>query len=292
LINKLEHILSINNITGEGPIWNIDEQTLYWVDVLKHRIYRLAPRTGKSEFFDIGISISAIAFRKSGGLLLATKDGLAFWNDHSDKLQFIVDHCKFKTNAPLNDGAVDRQGRFWVGTWSGDSSNLPANNLYRLDPDETLKVMETGIHLSNGIGWSPDNKFMYYTDSSIHIIYKYDFDLSSGEIENKRIFIKTPDDEGEPDGLKVDSEGFVWSARWDGWKISRYDPMGKIEREFQLPVQRPTSICFGGKDLCDLYITSAQFGLSKKEKERQPFAGNLFKIRTDIKGLEESKFLG
>lgn len=291
-MDKLENIQFINNITGEGPIWNTDEQTLYWVDIPKNRIYRLLPAIGRSEFFDIGISVSAIAFRKSGGLLLITKDGLAFWNDRSDKLLVIVDHNKFKTDALLNDGAVDRQGRFWFGTWSGDSRNLPTNNLYRLDPDGTLKVMETGIHLSNGIGWSPDNKFMYYTDSSFQVIYKYDFDLNSGEIENKRIFIRTPDNEGEPDGLTVDSEGFVWSARWDGWKISRYDPMGKIEKDFQLPVQRPTSICFGGKDLCDLYITSAQFGLSKKEKERQPFAGNLFKISTNVKGLEEPKFLG
>lgn len=291
-MDKLEHIQFINNITGEGPIWNTDEQTLYWVDVQKDRIYRLLPAIGKSEFFDIGIPVSAIAFRKSGGLLLMTKDGLAFWNDHSNKLLFIVDHNKFKTNALLNDGAVDRQGRFWFGTWSGDSRNLPTNNLYRLDPDGILRVMETGIHLSNGIGWSPDNKFMYYTDSSIHVIYKYDFELNSGEIENKRIFVRTPDNEGEPDGLTVDSEGFVWSARWDGWRISRYDPMGKIEKDFQLPVQRPTSICFGGKDLCDLYITSAQFGLSKKEKKRQPFAGDLFKIRTNVKGLEEPEFLG
>jgi sugar lactone lactonase YvrE len=133
---------------------------------------------------------------------------------------------------------------------------------------------------------------MYYTDTPKKVIYAYDFDPASGAIENRRNFVYTPDEPGAPDGLAVDSEGFVWSARWDGWKITRYDPAGRVEREIRLPVQRPTSCAFGGAGLDELYITSASTGLSEQEKAAQPLAGDIFRLRTEVKGLPEPKFLG
>ncbi len=133
---------------------------------------------------------------------------------------------------------------------------------------------------------------MYFTDSPRREIYAYDFDLTTGSIENRRIFAKLPEEEGEPDGLTVDQDGFVWSARWDGWKITRFDPTGRIEREIPLPVQRPTSCTFGGSNLDDLYITSASIGLSDEEKSKQPFAGDLLKIKVDVRGMKAPRFLG
>jgi sugar lactone lactonase YvrE len=152
--------------------------------------------------------------------------------------------------------------------------------------------METGVTVANGIGWSPDNKTMYFTDSAPKIIYAYDFDPSTGAIENRRNFMHTPDEPGVPDGLAVDSEGFIWSARWDGWKITRYDLEGKVEREIPVPVGRPTSCAFGGPGLKNLYITSARVGLSETELREQPLAGDLFVLETDVKGMIEPKFLG
>jgi sugar lactone lactonase YvrE len=124
------------------------------------------------------------------------------------------------------------------------------------------------------------------------LIYAYDFDPSAGEIANRRTFAEIPPTEGFPDGLSVDSEGFVWSAHWDGWRITRYDPDGKVERVIQLPVQRPTSCAFGGEDLSQLYITSAWTGLHEIDRREQPYAGDLFRIQTEFTGLPENEYLG
>jgi sugar lactone lactonase YvrE len=285
-MDQVEHVLTVGNELGEGPIWSAEEQALYWVDITQHCFHRLYPVTGGHEVFQVGLPVGALGFRASGGLVMATKNGFATWDWSS--LHFIAHPEEGKTNARFNDGAVDRQGRFWAGTLSEG----PTSSLYRLDPDGSVHTMETGVTVSNGIGWSPDNKTMYFTDSPEHVIYAYDFDPESGAIENRRPFAHTPDEEGVPDGLTVDREGFVWSARWGGWKVTRYDPDGRVEREIRLPVQKPTSCTFGGAELDKLYITSARTALSEAEKERQPLAGDLFRVKTDVSGFAEPKFLG
>jgi len=287
-VSQVETVLNVQNILGEGPLWHPDEQALYWVDIEGHRFHRLTPATGQHEVFEVGLPVGTLAFRQIGGLILATKNGFAYWDEDKQSLEFFNDPETDKPDARFNDGAVDRQGRFWAGTL-GDGSN---NNLYRLDPDGSLHTMETGLTVSNGIGWSPDNKTMYFTDSMPRMIYAYDFDAATGAIENRRPFIHTPDEPGVPDGLTVDSQGLIWSARWGGWKITRYDPDGKVEREIQVPAQRPTSCTFGGPDLNELYVTSASVGIDWLERVKQPEAGNLFRIHVDVKGLPEPKFAG
>jgi len=291
-MSELEHILSVKNEAGEGPVWNADEQALYWVDVLGHCFHRFYPATGKHEVFEVGLPVSALGFRESGGLVMVTWEGFAFWDPQTKEVQLFANPAAEQPGSRFNDAAVDRQGRFWAGTWGGMGSNDPTNCLYRLDPDGSIHTMETGITISNGIGWSPDNKTMYFTDSPPRVIYAYDFDPTTGAIENRRIFVQTPEEEGEPDGLTVDSEGFVWSARWGGWKVTRYDPTGKMEREIRLPVQYPTSCTFGGAQLNELYITSASTALSEEQQREQPLAGDLFGLRTDVRGLEEPNYLG
>jgi len=273
---------------GEGPVWNADEQALYWVDIEQGRVHRLHPATGAHDVFDLGLPIGALGFRSSGGLVIATRAGFAFWDLQTQELRFVADPEADRPDARFNDGAVDRQGRFWAGTMGQG----PTSSLYRLDPDGSVHRMETGITIANGIGWSPDNRTMYFTDSPLRVIYAYDFDPATGAIENRRPFVHTPDEEGVPDGLVVDSEGFVWSARWGGWKVTRYDPAGKVEREVRLPVQHPTSCTFGGPRLDELYVTSAWTALSEEERGKQPWAGDLFRLRAGVKGLAEPKFLG
>ena len=285
---QVETVLNVQNKLGEGPLWHPEEHTLYWVDIEGHRFHRLNPATGQHEVFEVGLPLGTLAFREKGGLILATKNGFAFWDEDKQTPEFFDDPEADKPDARFNDGAVDRQGRFWAGTM-GDGSN---NNLYRLNPDGSLHIMETGLTISNGIGWSPDNKTMYFTDSMPRMIYAYDFDAVTGAIENRRPFIHTPDEPGVPDGLTVDREGFIWSARWDGWKITRYDPDGKPEREIDIPAQCPTSCTFGGPDYNELYVTSASTGIDWMERVKQPEAGNLFRIHVDVKGFPEPKFAG
>ena len=241
-MSEVEHVLAVNNKLGEGPVWCSEEQALYWVDIESNCFYRMYPTSMKYEVFEVGLPIGVLALRVSGGLIMATKSGFAFW-DTQQGLRLIADPEAHKPHTRFNDGAVDCQGRFWAGTMCGlpEMCEEPEGCLYRFDPD-----------------------------GSIH----------------------TPDEHGIPDGLAVDSEGFIWSARWGGWKITRYDPTGKAEREIQLPVQYPTSCAFGGERLDELYITSAWTALSEEQKKKQPGAGDLFRIKTDLIGLVRSKFVG
>ena len=292
-VYEVERFLAVSNKLGEGPVWSSEEQALYWVDIESNRFYRMNPTTGKYEVFDVGVPVGVLALRASGGLIMATKKGFAFW-DQQKGLHFIADPEALKLHTRFNDGAVDRRGRFWAGTMCGlpQMCEVPEGSLYRLDPDGSIHTMETGLMISNGIGWSPDNTLMYLTDSPRHMIYVYDFDAATGAIANRRPFISTLDEEGMPDGLTVDSDGFIWSVRWGGWKVTRYDPTGKVEREVRLPVQYPTSCAFGGEHLDELYITSAWTVLIEGRKQQQPYAGDLFRVKMDIQGLEQPNFAG
>ena len=284
----VERVLACSNKLGEGPIWNPSEQALYWVDIGQNLIQRYDRASGRHDTYDEGLPATSLGLRASGGLIIATARGFASWSPGMESPSFIADPEAGKLDARFNDGAVDPGGRFWAGTMS----KTPTSRLYRLDPDGSLHTMETGIQISNGIGWSPDRETMYYTDSARREIYSYDFEPISGAISNRRVFARTPEGEGVPDGLSVDSQGYVWSARWDGWRITRYDPAGRVEREIQMPVARPTSCTFGGEGLDELYVTSAWIDLSDQARADQPHAGDLLRIRIGVKGQPESHFLG
>ena len=288
-MNEVEHVLSLGNILGEGPLWHPGEQALYWVDIESSQIFRYDPAKSQHEMVQMDIAVGALAFRETGGLILATAKGYAYWDMQDRVLEFIADPESDKPESRFNDGKVDRRGRFWAGTMTVEGAT---SALYRLDADASVHTMESGITIANGLGWSPDNKIMYFTDTMIHTIYAYDFDLESGSLSNRRIFVHDPDVPGLPDGLCVDSEGFVWSARILDWRIIRYDPDGKIEREIHLPVKNPTSCAFGGENLDELYVTTAAIGLTDEESRQQPLAGDLFRIHSGIKGQIEPKFAG
>jgi sugar lactone lactonase YvrE len=287
-VSEVEHVLAVQNRLGEGPRWNVDEQALYWVDIENDAFHRFDPATGAQERCVVGLPVSALGFRAAGGLILATRDGFAVWEPETQALRFLADPEAHRPESRFNDGAVDCRGRFWAGTMSVD----PTSSLYRLDPDGSVQQMETGLTISNGIGWSPDNRTMYLTDTPRQVIYAYDFDAATGAIANRRLFVATPDELGGPDGLAVDSEGGVWSARWGGWKVTRYDPGGAVEREIRLPVECPTSCNFGGAGLDELYITSAWTGVDPAQLAAQPWAGDLFRVQVGIKGRPESKYAG
>lgn len=285
---QVEHFLTAQNKLGEGPLWHAQQQLLYWVDIEGECFHRYSLETGRGDIIPVGQEIGCLAFRENGGLVLGLKDGLAFWDYESSDIEIFESPESGRENARFNDGKVGPGGRFWVGTLGEDDQS----SLYRLDPDKVLHTMETGVKISNGIGWSPDQKTMYYTDSPRRVIFAYDFDLDSGSIANRREFVTVPAECGVPDGLTVDSHGFVWSAHWDGWRVSRYDPEGKIDQVVYLPVQRPTSCTFGGPRLDELIITSAWTGLSKTDREEQPLAGDLFLVYAGVTGMEENKYLG
>jgi sugar lactone lactonase YvrE len=287
-LSEIELVYSARDVLGEGPRWHPQEQCLYWLDIESRYYHRLHIATGTHEIFDVGELVGVIGFRERGGLVLASERGFSFFDPETRRLEPIGNPEEGKTNTQFNEGAVDRLGRFWAGTY-GDPFK---NSLYRLDPDLSIHRMDTGFDISNGMGWSPDNQVMYFTDSTPGIIYAYDYDLATGSITNRRKFVDRSGQNGVPDGLTVDADGFIWSAVWGGSCIERYDPEGKLERRIHLPVQCPTSMAFGGQDLDELYITSALYEIPKEERPHYPADGNLYRIKGIAKGIAEPKFAG
>lgn len=273
------------NALGEGPLWHVKEKSLYWVDIAEHVLYRLDPLTQDIQSWKMPALIGSIAPRARGGLIAGIGDEICFIDLPSGR---VHPQIKVPGGLRLNDGKCDRKGRFWIGN---ANPKQPTASLYRYDPDGTLHTMQENIYISNGLGWSLDNRIFYYTDSLAEGIFCYDFNFEKGEINNKKWFVKIPIKEGEPDGLTVDAQGYIWSARWNGWKIVRYTPDGKIDREIKMPVQRPTSCTFGGEHLDILFITSCSHDLQETAALPAP-AGALFAIELGIKGAPEPEFLG
>ena len=286
MTNDVELVLAANDELGEGPVWHVDEQALYWVDIDGLRYHRLEPISSRHDVIVVGEKVGSLALCQNECVVLATDRGFSFFDPAENTLTPIGDPDAHKPETRFNDGAVDRAGRFWAGTL-GDGKN---NNLYRLDPDGTIHRVETGIDISNGIGWSPDNRTMYYVDSMPGLIYAYDFDLASGDITHRRNWVDRSGQRGLPDGLTVDAEGFIWVAIWDGYCLERYDPAGKLERRLTMPVQYPTSMAFGGAALDELYVTSALCEIPVEERRPGAPDGGLFRIRGAGRGLPEPRF--
>ena len=276
---------------GEGPTWLNTEQKLVLVDILAPSIILANPADGSYQTYPMPELISAIVPRQRGGYLAAMQTGLKAVDLDSGRLTAIAAPEADKPGNRFNDGKCDRRGRFWAGTLAIDTT--PGHgSLYRLDPDGRCTTMDTGFNISNGLGWSPDDRLFYFTDSGARRIYVYDFDIDSGSIANRRIFVELPEGVGTPDGLTVDADGFVWSAHWDGWCITRYAPDGKVDRVINLPVPRPTSCAFGGPDFTTLYVTSARIRLSAQQLAEAPLSGSIFAIRTGVTGLPGAAFAG
>jgi sugar lactone lactonase YvrE len=286
-LSNVEHVLTARARLGECPVWDPERALLAWVDVYNHRVHQFDPATGVDRYCDTGEVVAALALTNSERLLIALRDRLALLAPETGTLEIVRRLELGHPETRLNDGKCDARGRFWVGSASkhpGDAA------LYRYDPDGSLQVMETGLTISNGIGWSPDGKTFYLTDSPARKIYAYRFDAAAGTITDRRVLVDLGGEACEPDGLAIDREGHLWSALWDGWCVVCFDSNGcELGRE-SLPVQRPTSLTFGGGALGDLYVTSASVGLSQAEVQRSVWAGDLFRIATGRAGLPAHRF--
>lgn len=290
---EIERIIRVENQVGESPRWDAGEQALYWLDIWDSpAVHRFQPHTEEFTRWTPELPVTGQARRAGGGFVFATRAGIYLWNEHTGASQFVGDPEAENRPVRFNDGSADRLGRFWAGSTYADDQFRPEGSLYRMDSDRSVHKLAGGLACSNGLGWSPDNRTMYVTAQFAYELLAFDFDLAAGEIANRRSFARVPTADGLPDGLTVDAEGFVWSAQWGGWRITRYDPDGKIERVVRLPVPNPTSCAFGGPDLTDLYVTTAWLGLSDDERRAAPGSGDLFVVHTDIQGLPEPKYAG
>jgi sugar lactone lactonase YvrE len=283
----VEHVLTVRARLGECPVWDPVHQELAWVDIYNHRVHQFDPSSGVDRYVDAGDVVSAIALVGENRLLLALRDRLTFLHLSTGAIETL---CHVQLSHPgsrLNDGKCDARGRFWVGSISKERGEAA---LYRYDSRGTLDVMETGLTISNGLGWSPDGATFYLTDSPERKIYAYRFDVETGSISDRRVLVDLKDEAVEPDGLAIDRRGHLWSALWNGWGIVHFDPQGRELERIPLPVQCPTSLTFGGHDLTELYVTSASVGLSQEEIQRGFYAGDLFRISTESPGMPAQLF--
>ena len=266
--------------TGEGPLWHAAERRLYWADIPRGRMFRYDPATGSHEQFYDGEVVGGFTIQADGMLLLFMARGaVAVWRD--GKLDYIIDEIPEERDGRFNDVAADPAGRVFCGTMPiGDR----LGKLYRLDLDGTITPVVDGVDVSNGIGFTPDERKMYYAESMARSIYVYDYDRDTGAIVNRSVLLQTPDDGSIPDGMTVDGEGYVWSARWDGSSLYRYTPEGVEDRRVAFPAKKVSSVIFGGDDLTDIYVTTA--GGNNKAEEGQG-AGALFRLNLGIRGKPE-----
>ena len=278
-----------NAVLGECPVWDHRARALYWIDVKRPAVYRWEPEGGQSGQWRMPVMIGCLGLCESSRGLIADVEGFGFLDIRSGQVSRLSDPEPDLAANLFNDGKVDRRGRFWAGSMH-ESGTLPTGSLYRVDPDLRVRRMREGFHCPNGLGWSLDERTMYVTDSTIRTIWAYEFDGPSGDLGPRRVFARLASEDGLPDGLTVDQEGYVWSAIWDGWRLLRFDPNGNVERELRLPVQRPTSCVFGGENFETLFVTSASDELSNAELAQGPLAGSLFAVRAGCAGLPEGKF--
>ena len=277
------------NVLGEGALWCPLEQRLWWIDISSPTLWCWHAESKKVEHWPLPKPPGCFALRKNGGFLFAFRNGLATLKNPGAEPEWLAPEGLELGDERFNDGKTDRAGRFWTGTLDRKLGS-PIGRLYRVSTDLKVKAMDRGFTISNGIGWSPDDRVMYFTDTPSRRIYRYDFDAASGEISNRRVFVEAEPGHGGPDGMTVDAEGFVWSAQFDRWCIHRYAPDGRLERSIRLPVQRPTTCMFGGRDLATLYVTSARMDLSEAALATQPRAGGVFALQPGVRGLPEPRF--
>ncbi len=286
-----ECVVPARSLLGEGPTWSTRDSALYWVDILTPSVHcHRGP--GLNTSTPLGSMVSVAVPKTSGGLLVATPSGLMGWPTPEEPLEWFSHPDSERANNRYNDGKCDRRGRLWVGSMDmGATANR--GSLFKVEADGQFTRMESGLTVANGLGWSPDNRLMYFTDSFRRTIYQYEFDLDAGTLSNRRPLIVLGPEEGSPDGLTVDQDGCLWVALWDAWSVVRFNPQGREVMRVRLPVPRPTSCCFGGSRLDTLYVTSASVRLSAQSLQAAPLSGSLFALQIPgVKGLPETLFAG
>jgi L-arabinonolactonase len=290
-MSEVRCVASVRAEVGEGPVWDDRAGVLWWVDVKGQRLFRFDPASGENRAWPMPERIGFVVPREARGLIGGCKTGFKWIDPDSGAVTPILDPEPDRPGNRFNDGKCDRSGRLFAGSMD-DAEVACTGTLYRLDPDLSVHVVRQGVHLSNGLDWSPDDRQMYYTDSLRRVIWVYNYDADRGTVANEQVFARIPEDAGVPDGLCVDAEGFVWSAHWGGWRVTRYAPDGRIDRVLETPVPQPSSCTFGGPELATLYVTSAAIGMTAADFAKAPDGGGLFAVDVGVRGQSVSRFAG
>jgi sugar lactone lactonase YvrE len=277
-------ILDAKATLGEGPAWDAATQTLYWVDILNKRIY-----AGVEMLAELDEFIGCLAPSKDGHLILGKRFSFSDFDPVTKKETPLATlNSELSTNR-LNDGKCDPAGRFLAGTMDMNETD-PNGKLYSFDGKQTTALLEK-VTISNGLAWSPDHKIFYYIDTPTREVKAFDYDLSTGQIANPRAAIKLGDTLGWPDGMTSDMDGNLWIAMWGGAQVTKWNPnTGKLLDQIPVPALNTSCPVFGGRDMNELYITTARKNMSEAELTKYPLSGGLFKVETKTTGMPTFTF--
>lgn len=270
---------------GEGPIWVEEHEALYWTDILNARIFRL--KDEQVETYDVGINVSAIAWTGSR-LIAAANQGVYVLNENFQP-RLICTLPEPDGLTRTNDGAVGPDGCFWIGTMAlnGDKE---IGSLYRVTPELEVITIETNRGIPNTFAWDSNADVLYHADSMNQKMYKYDFSEIHENRISKSVMLDLAGQALTPDGSCIDVNNRIWNAQWDGWRVAQYNRHGDLLTEVKLPIPRPTSCCFGGENLCTLFITSARTDLTQDEIAKAPHSGSLLSLKVVAKGSHPNLF--
>ena len=284
-----EVLVEKDALVGEGAIWDEGTQQLYWVDILSHEVYVYDPVRATNRAIPTCQAVGTVVVRKRGGLVVALHNGFAHLDLETEKITPLGEDPErsIPTNR-FNDGKCDNRGRFYAGTMN-EFNLKPTGCFYILYGDLSYKKIDEGFVITNGPAFSPDYKKIYLTDSVNGKIFVSSI-KGDGTLKNKKIFISIPSEQGKPDGMTVDEDGFLWVSLFGGSRVNRYNVYGEKVDEIKLPATCITSCTFGGKDLKTLFITSSRFKLKVEEKRKEPLAGSLFSVKLKVKGKKTNKF--
>ncbi len=278
--NEPQLVADVPCVCGENPLWHPTQRRLYWVDIPRGMLLSYDPATGRHETCLQTDPIGGFTIQQDGRLLLFMAGGaVRLWDGAA--LVTAIEGIPQEADTRFNDVIADPRGRVLAGTMS--TPDRPGR-LYRLETDGSYEVIIQPVGCSNGLGFTPDRRRVYYTDSIPREITLLDYDQATGALTNRRLFASLDQSEGLPDGLTVDAEGFVWSARWDGGCVVRYAPDGSVDRRIDLPTPKVTSVIFAGEAYEDLYMTTA--GGDERGAD-DPLAGSLFRLCPGVRGVPE-----
>ncbi len=276
---------------GEGAIWDSQTQLLYWVDINGKTVNIYNPTQKTNTCFNVFKRPGTVVPIDSENVLVALEDGLITLNIHTGKIVYQLQTPQFETNSlRFNDGKCDKNGRFWVGTMDLNAKK-EAGVLYSLQNNFKLKPEVLKTTISNGIAWNADDTKMYYIDTTTSNISCFDYDLLTGNINNRTEIIAINPKLGYPDGMTIDNQGMLWVALWDGFAVACFNPnTGEILHKINIPAPKVTSCAFGGSNLDILYITTARVDMSAAELEKYPLSGSLFYAKIGTLGVKANAF--
>ena len=244
-----ELVAPLNCQVGENPLWHPEAAALFFVDIPAGTVYAYTPSTKSHRIFCQTRVTGGFTLQEDGSLLLFQDGRICVLGLDGSQREVASGLCP--QNERFNDVIADPEGRVYAGAMGGNG------RLIRFDPDGSVTELFDGLGIPNGMGFTPDFQGMYFTDSAPRQIYRFDYDRKTGNLTNRRIFAEIPVNEGVPDGMTVDAEGYVWTAIWYGGRLKRYAPDGRLDREVLLPAKQTSALAFGGPALTDVFVTTA-----------------------------------